>query len=257
MGEMHHLDVGCADASVILSDGACFLIDCHGIEQYAGLLPSSRNLRGVFITHQHYDHFDGLRYLRDQRFTIEHLIYSPYDRRHDDGSVDYEEWREFESLRDHFAGKGTKLHSPYRQGAFKEPFWKTNGVEFWIIGPDRTIASRETRELHDACLVIHVKAGGSSRRCLYTGDASDSELEFVANNTNNYCNDILRGSHHGSLNGAHLDFIKKANAQYSVISTASGVHENVPHPTALQRYRDNTKKKVYRTDQDGSIKWQI
>jgi beta-lactamase superfamily II metal-dependent hydrolase len=80
-------------------------------------------------------------------------------------------------------------------------------------------------------------------------------LEYIATHTTNFCNDILRASHHGSINGAQLDFIKKCNADYTVISTESGVHESVPHPTALQRYRDNTKKKVYRTDQDGTLTW--
>ncbi len=48
---------------------------------------------------------------------------------------------------------------------------------------------------------------------------------------------------------------KKCNAKYSVLSTKSGVHENVPHSTAIRRYKDNTKNEVYRTDQSGSLKW--
>jgi beta-lactamase superfamily II metal-dependent hydrolase len=44
-------------------------------------------------------------------------------------------------------------------------------------------------------------------------------------------------------------------AKYTMISTASGVHDNVPHPTALKRYQDNTSEVVYRTDVDGSWKF--
>jgi beta-lactamase superfamily II metal-dependent hydrolase len=257
MGEMHHLNVGCADASIIISNGATFLIDTHGVEDYAKLLPTNKTIGGVFITHQHYDHFDGLRYLKDQRYTIEHLIYSPYDRRYNDTSVDEDEWNEFQSLKDHFANKGTKTYTPYRQDQWQKPFWETNGLKFWIIGPDKGIASRDRRELHDACLVILMDSSENNRKCLFAGDASDTNLEFIELNTTNYCNDILHASHHGSLNGAHLGFIKKASALYTVISTAAGAHDNVPHPTALQRYRDNTKEKVYRTDNDGTIKWTI
>ena len=75
-------------------------------------------------------------------------------------------------------------------------------------------------------------------------DASDTNLDYVADNTTNYCNDILHASHHGSINGAHLEFIKKANAQYTLISTKTGVYENSPHPTALKRYKDHTAKHV-------------
>jgi len=257
MGQMHHLNVGCADASIIINDGTTFLIDTHGVGNFTQLLPKTKFINGVFITHQHYDHFDGLRFLKDKRYSISHLIFSPYERRHGDTSVDYEEWNEFLSLKDYFARQGTKTYTPYRQESWDKPFWQTNGLSFWIVGPNKEIANRDTRELHDACLVIHVEATFSGRKCLFTGDASDTNLEHIEQNTKKNCDDILHASHHGSLNGAHIDFIKKANAQYTVISTASGVHENIPHPTALQRYRTNTKFMVYRTDMDGSVSWTI
>ena len=42
MGKLYHLEVGCADASVIKTSSATFLIDCHNIEDYARLLPSNK-----------------------------------------------------------------------------------------------------------------------------------------------------------------------------------------------------------------------
>jgi beta-lactamase superfamily II metal-dependent hydrolase len=253
MGKMFHLDVGCAAASIIVNADATFLVDCHNIEQYAHLLPTSKRLRGVFVTHQHYDHYSGLAYLRKNGYTIECLIYSPYDRRYADNSVTIEEWSEFDRHRSYFNQRGTKCFKPFRQDDWSKPWWRTNGLSFWVTGPAKSVATSDTRELHDGCLIITAKMG--SRTCCFTGDASDTNLEYVAANTNNYCNDILRASHHGSINGAHLAFIKNCNADYTVISTESGVYENVPHPTALQRYRENTKKKVYRTDQDGTVTW--
>jgi beta-lactamase superfamily II metal-dependent hydrolase len=126
-------------------------------------------------------------------------------------------------------------------------------VRFEIIGPHQSIATSATRELHDACLVIKAILG--KRACLFTGDASDANLGYIADNTRNFCNDILHASHHASLQGANLDFVKKCNAQYTLISTASGRYENVPHPTALKRYADNTAHEVRRTDVDGSCMW--
>ena len=207
----------------------------------------------MFITHQHFDHYSGLGYLRDNGYTIEHLIYSPYQRRLGDASVTLEEWKQFKDYVNYFRGKGTKLHCPYRQGNLPEPWWATNGLKFFVLGPVRSVASRESRELHDACLVVHAKMG--NRRCVFTGDASDANLEWIAANTTNYCNDILHASHHGSIAGANLDFAKGCKARYTVVSTQSGVHSNVPHPTAMVRYRSNTSKKVCRTDQDGSLTW--
>jgi beta-lactamase superfamily II metal-dependent hydrolase len=253
MGKLYHLNVGCADASIIVTDKATFLVDCHDIETHAHLLPYSKRLKAVFVTHQHYDHYSGLAYLRDKGYTVEYLITSPYPRRHGDASVTLDEWNEFNSHKDYFVRKGTKLYMPFRQAAWGKPWWTTNGVSFWMVGPDQAGATSATRELHDACLVVTAKL--KTRTCCFTGDASDSNLGFIASHTNNYCNDILHASHHGSINGANLDFIKGCNAQYTVISTATGRYDNVPHPTALQRYKAHTAKEVYRTDKSKTLTW--
>ena len=164
-----------------------------------------------------------------------------------------EEWDEFVTHRDYFAKRGAKMRGPYRQTDFSKPYWKTDGVSFWLLGPARHIAESATRELHDACLVIKAHLG--QRKCLFAGDASDVCLEHVAAQTTHICDDILHASHHGSLEGAALSFVKKCNASYTVVSTEEGVYENVPHPTALRRYRKHTKNKGYRTDVDKSLEW--
>ena len=253
MGEIYYLNVSFGDASVIISDSSTYLVDCHKIENYAYLLPKTKLLNGVFITHQHRDHFSGLEYLKDNNYSISFLIYSPYERRYGDSSVEYEEWDEFNSYVDYFKNKGTKLYIPYQQDNFDKPWWSPSGIDFWILGPADHIANNDSRELHDACLVIHAKMGG--RKCLFTGDASDVNLEYVADNTSNICNDILHASHHGSINGASLSFIKKCDAGYTVISTEQGVKENIPHAKALDRYKKNTREQVYRTDLNGILEW--
>lgn len=253
MGTIHHLDVGCADASVIKSGSATFLIDCHDIEIHAHLLPSDKKLRGVFITHQHNDHFSGLEHLRKKSYSIDCLIYSPYRRRPNDTSVTAEDWGDFNDHVTYFKNNGSKTYRPFRQTSWDKPWWKTDGVSFWMIGPAEHIATDSARAVHDACLVIKATCG--KRMCLFAGDASDKLLDYIARNTKNFCNDILHASHHGSLEGADLGFVKKCDASYTVVSTESGVYSNIPHPTAMKRYRDNSSKKVYRTDDDGSLKW--
>src|SRR2546423_659127 len=107
MGKLHHLDVGCSDASIITTESATFLIDCHNIDEFSHLLPPNKRLRGVFITHQHRDHYNGLEYLNEEGFHIEYLIYSPYVRRYGDLSVGLDEWERFISVRDAFVKKGS------------------------------------------------------------------------------------------------------------------------------------------------------
>ncbi len=251
MGKIHFCDVGCADCSVLQGASNTFLIDCYGIEKNERLLPPSKRLRGVFITHQHRDHYDGLSYLKDRGYSIAFLVYSPYVRRNGDNSVTYEEWDEFNRLRDHFVGRGTETRTPNRQEDVSKAWWDCGDIKFRILAPFEDHCRSATREIHDACLVVHATAG--SRAFLVCGDASDYCLNKLAFNTTDYCNDVLRCSHHGSVNGADVDFVKRASAAYTVISTACGVHDSVPHPTALKRYADHTSQKVYRTDTDGLI----
>lgn len=254
MAKLHFLEVGCADTTLIESQGSIILVDCYNINNYSQLLPSNKIIKAVFITHQHYDHFLGLEYLKDNGYTIEYLLYSPYERRYSDNSVQYDEWKSFNDLVTYFKNKGTKTYTPYRQDKFDEPYWNVAGLKIWMIGPNKKIATEDTRELHDASLVFRITG---SINCCFTGDASDKSLNWIAENTNHYCDGILHVSHHGSLNGADLDFIKKANISNSIISTKSGVHESVPHSTALQRYRSYTSGTVYRTDVDGTIKMDL
>jgi beta-lactamase superfamily II metal-dependent hydrolase len=252
VGSLHCLDVGCADASIIITDTATFLVDCHNIGDYDYLLPASKSLRGVFITHQHSDHYSGLAYLRDKGYTIDYLIYSPYERRYDDKSVTNDEWREFNGLREYFEKRGTESRQEFKQESFDRPYWAPIGLKFWILGPTKSTATSETRKLHDACLVIRADLG--NRTCTFTGDASDKNLGDVAT-IDNVCNDILHASHHASIEGANLAFVKKCNAKWTVISTATGKYENVPHAAALKRYKDHSSEGVWRTDTDGSCKW--
>src|SRR5437868_2495102 len=131
MGNLHCLDVACADATVIVSANQTFLVDCNDIDRYSHLLPRSKQICGVFITHQHRDHYSGLDFLRRNGYSISFLIYAPYERRWDDASVTSEEWDEFAGHRDYFRAKGTGLFAPFRQETFDKPYWEVDGLKFW------------------------------------------------------------------------------------------------------------------------------
>jgi len=254
MGNLWCINVGCADTSIIISDtGHCFMIDCYDGLTFKPYLPINKRIRALFITHQHYDHFKGMGYLIDNGYTVDYLIHSPYERRYGDNSVEYDEWQDFKKLINDFASSGTKIYKPYRQNDLKEPWWETSGLKIWMYGPESNIATSDSRELHDACLVFGIET--KTRACLFTGDASDKNLNYIANHTKNICNDILHVSHHGSINGADLDFIKKCSAKYTVVSTKSGVHDSIPDSTAMRRYNENTSEAIYRTDRDGILKF--
>ncbi len=258
MATIHFLDVGCADTTIITSEGKTILVDCSSrIEDYEDLLPASKTIDVVFITHQHQDHFKGLKYLKDEGYMITTFVCSPYQRRREDDSVSLEEWNEFNDLVEYFKGQGTKVYKPYRQKSFDKEWWNYAGLTFWMLGPDETIANDQDRVLHDASLVFTVRNPKTRINVCFTGDASDKSLKKIADTTKHYCGNLLHASHHGSLNGAELSFIQKANIKTTIVSTEDGVKANLPHKEALRRYAENSSKGILRTDKSGTIQMEL
>ncbi len=254
MADIHFLDVGCADTTIIKSEGKIILVDCCSrVEDYYYLLPNSKIIDAVFITHQHQDHFKGLNYLKDNDYKLSVLIYSPYQRKREDSSVSAEEWKEFNQLVAYFEGQGAKVYKPYRQKTFDKPWWNFAGLTFWMLGPVKEIADDSESVLHDASLVFTVRNPNTKQKVCFTGDASDKSLKQIADTTKNYCDNLLHASHHGSLNGAELTFIRKAKIKKTIVSTKEGVKENVPSDKALKHYEDNSSHSVLRTDKRGTM----
>lgn len=245
----YFLNVGCADCTIMHIGNKIVMVDCrqgNSYENEANILDyiPNKHIDVLICTHQHYDHFDGIQVLLDNNISVGEIWESNYERRYGDSSVEYEEWQNYQQL---VAKLNTKIYHPTRS---TEIFDRVGGASFQFYNPIKNINDSETRELHDASLVFTLRKGKMS--VTFTGDASDWALEQVTNYFTLQSKHVLHASHHGSINGAYLEFIKKINPNYTIISTKSGVYSNVPHPTALQRYKSYTNEAVRRTDVDGT-----
>jgi len=245
----YFLNVGCADCTVMHIGSKVVMVDCHQGDaendeaDIFDYIPNNR-IDLLILTHAHYDHFDGIQKLLDNDIDVGEIWESNYQRRYGDSSVKYEEWQDYQNL----VGK---LNAPiYHPTRSAENYDTVGGANFHFYGPKKNINDESTRGIHDASLLFTVRKGTMS--ITFTGDASDWAQEEALNFFDLKQKHVLHASHHGSINGANLEFIKKINPNYTIISTKSGVHDNVPHATALQRYRSHSRKAVRRTDMDGT-----
>lgn len=251
----HFLNVGCADCTIFEIGNDVVVIDC-GYRQFnnAGSKPTNildylkyeigKTYIDLFIvSHPHHDHYLGMEELIGN-VTVAEFWSSPYKRRHGDDSLSLDEWNEYCSLKEKLVPDPNK-----RFTCIKDARKTLSGCEFVVLGPRKDININETRECHDACLVIWVSS--PANKFIICGDSSDSQLDQITSDWKLLDCTVLRASHHGSDNGANLEFIKAASPRDTIISTKSGIFGNLPSETAIQRYKQHSKN-VFRTDADGT-----
>ena len=251
----HFLNVGCADCTIFEIGSELVMIDCgyrrfsNGVSKptaiydYLKYVIKNTHIDLLIITHPHHDHYLGLKDLY-HNITVDEFWGSPYERRYGDGSLSNDEWNEYCDLKAQVVSNINNRYIP------SKGIKKTIGCcTITVLGPRKDVNDRKTRECHDASLVLCVSSPANT--LIICGDASDSELDEVNNDYQLSACTILKASHHGSLNGANLDFIKSASPRDTIISTKSGIFENVPSNTALQRYRVYSTN-IFRTDTDGT-----
>lgn len=249
----HFLSVGCADCTIFEIDNDLVVIDCgyrlisNGVSKPTSIYNYLKNVVGkthldlLIISHPHHDHYLGMEELIG-KVIVEEFWGSPYKRRYDDNSLSSDELGEYNRLK-------RMLVPNNRFTCMKGNKKLFSGCRFFVLGPHENVNADETRECHDACLVIWVSTPANN--FIICGDASDSELDLIRTDWNLSDCTVLRASHHGSINGADLEFIKAVSPRDTIISTQSGIINKVPSDTALQRYRSHSEK-VFRTDIDGT-----
>ena len=94
----------------------------------------------------------------------------------------------------------------------------------------------------------------NNHKFLFMGDASTSTEKEILNKYNLSDVDVLKVGHHGSKTSSGKEFINEINPKYSIISV--GKNNRYEHPN--KEVLDNLgESKIYRTDQDGSIRFKI
>lgn len=89
---------------------------------------------------------------------------------------------------------------------------------------------------------------------LFMGDAGVEVEEDLIEKYNLEDIDVLKVGHHGSKTSSGKDFIDEINPKYSIISVSKNNRYGHPNKEVLENLNNS---KLYRTDQDGSVMFEI
>ncbi len=235
--EIHFIDVGQGDATLIICGDDAMLIDAgyweygESVEAYVDYQLEDNHLDYVIATHPDADHIGGLSEIfGSESLTCDKIFVSGYDR--DTGTMYYVE----EAMREKgYVSEVPSVGDTYTLGE----------ATFTIIGPMQMY-----EECNDNSICIMLEYG--STKYLFCGDAEEiAEADMIASGYDLDC-DVLKVSHHGSKTSTTTNFVASTSPVYAVISVGEANEYFHPHATVLNVLR-NYGINVFRTDEQGSV----
>ena len=231
--EVYFIDVGQADAALVLCDGQSMLIDGgnaadsskmysvvkkHGISQ----------LDYVIGTHAHEDHIGGLAgALNYSSVKFAYCPVTAYDS------------KAFQNFRKAVEKYGASITVP------------KDGDTFSLGSAECEILAVNTGgDTNNSSIVLRIAYGDTS--FLFTGDAEREVEQAILNRKKDIQSTVLKVGHHGSESSTSYLWLREVMPQYAVISV--GKDNSYGHPTdaVLSRLRD-AEVTTFRTDMQGDI----
>ncbi len=233
--EVHFIDVGQGDATLILCGGHAMLIDAGDNDK--GTLVQSylrsqavENLDYVIGTHPDADHIGGLDVVL-YKFDCETVILPDIDS----DTKTYEDVLAAMSEKD-YAVTRPVVGQTYALG----------DAEFTIVAPNRDYGN----DKNDWSVGVLVQNG--ENRFLFTGDAGeDAEKDMLANGID-LSADVYKVAHHGSDTGTSEAFLEAVAPDWAVISVGEDNSYGHPDAQVLNELR-SAGVSVFRTDEQGTI----
>jgi len=233
--EVHYLDVGQGDATLILCDGQAMLIDAGNndkgtqVQMYLQKRGIAR-LDYVIGTHPDADHIGGLDVIL-YKFDCDTILMPDYEK----GTKTYE---------DVLQTMKQKRYSPTRPKA--GGVYTLGSARFTVVAPIGTYGDNA----NDYSIGILLEHG--ENRFLFTGDAEEaSEADMLMNGVE-LSADVYKAGHHGSRTASTEDFVKAVRPDYAVISCGEENSYGHPHAEVLNRFRE-LGIQVFRTDVQGTV----
>ncbi len=233
--KVHYLDVGQGDSIFIeLPNNETMLIDAAESYQSENIINYLKNLNYQKIdyiigTHPHTDHIGGLKDIINT-FEIG-KIYMPKV---------VSTTKTYESLLMAIKDKNLKINTAKAGISIID----TDTLKINILAPNNETYT----ELNNYSVVTKITYG--TTKFLFMGDAEKlSENEIKENVTA----DVIKIGHHGSNTSSGINFIKKVNAKYGIISVGLNNKYNLPKEETIKNW-ENSGTKIYLTSINGTIR---
>lgn len=233
--QIHFIDVGQADAALVICEGKTMLIDGGNAADsqimYSYMQKMNvKHLDYVIGTHPHEDHIGGipgaLQYVSS--IGTAYCSVTSYT-----GSA-------FPKFVTAVQNHGVRLQVP------------TVGTSFTLGGAQCRILAVNTPsdDINDSSIVMRITYG--QRSFLFTGDAETPVEQFLLNSNETLKSDVLKVGHHGSSSSTGYRFLREVDPDYAVIGVGASNEYGHPTEAVLSRLRD-ADVKTYRTDIHGDV----
>ena len=232
--QVHFIDVGQADAALVICDGHYMLIDGGNAEDsdlvYSYLeRHGAKNLDYMVASHAHEDHIGGLsgalNYAKVDTALCPVTEYSS---------------KVFQDMVKYLGQQGKNLTVPAPGDKFD-----LGSARVEILGP-----VQEYDDTNDTSIVLRIDYGETS--FLFTGDMETGAEKDLRESGADVRATVLKAGHHGSDTSTGYQFLREVSPQYTVISVGEGNKYGHPSDEVLSRFRD-AGTEVYRTDMQGHV----
>ena len=237
--QVHFIDVGQGDCTLITSGGEAMLIDA-GNNDKGTLVQSYLQKQGitsldiVICTHGDGDHSGGIDVIL-YKFDCKTVIMPDTSKVMNDTAT-------FRDVLSTMKAKNYKNTVPVIGDVYK-----LGNATVTIIAPSSYDYGDNKNNYSVGVLVQN-----GENRFIFTGDAqAEAEVDILHNNSN-ISADVYKVAHHGSRTSTTKEFLDAINPTYAVISCGEDNSYGHPHAEVMKRLR-KTRIKVFRTDVQGTI----